>query len=202
MDLKKVTQYLELLEGKSEETVLQSLRGVGPELGSDDKNLIYTYLFPQPLLDREIIPKIQEYRKRSLSVRGFLRPNFGEVMILLGAYRGRQYGKYMRHLLHSFIESSEKLYVVEGTGTCTCGLCNKPLWEHEAWLGECAKDMSFGEQDRREYLAYGCPGSSQTLCVDCLIQLRTLHEILSVIEGKNYLGWGKPIKLGSETGKS
>ena len=200
-NLELTVKYLETLEGKNEEAVLAALKGI-KDLGRDQKNLIYVYLFPKPLLDMELVGKIQEYRKRIGSERGFLQPNIGETLLLLEAYRGRQYGKYIKHLLHSFIESSDKLYVIDGQGTCTCGICNKPLWEHTAWLSECNKNPNFGEQNRREFLAYGCSGSSKTLCTNCLIQLRYLHEILSEVEGKNYLGWGKPIKFGLEPGKS
>lgn len=202
MNLENAVKYLAVLEGKPEEQVMRALRGLGSELTPEEKNLIYVYLFPQPLLDREIIPKIQTYRKEKKSERGFLEANLGETLILLGAYRGRQYGKYIKHLLHSFIESSDKMYVLDGQGICSCGLCDKPLWEHTAWLNECDKNPSFGEQNRREFLAYGCPGSSQTLCTNCLIQLRNLHELLIVIEGRNYLGWGKPTKIGLSPWKS
>lgn len=192
-NLELVKQYIEVLRDKDEKKVLGSLKYLS-DLTRDEKNLIYTYLFPKPLLHLELPKVIIEGRGRH--TEGYLSENFEETLLLLRAYRTLQYKKYILHLLHSFIEDEKKIFVEEMKDPSghTCGLCKKVIYDYDYWKSLCDKNPAFGEQERKEYLAYGSTQSSQHICINCMIQLRNLHSILSVIEGPNYLSWGQPVK--------
>ena len=82
---------------------------VDQELSIEEKNLIYLYLFPRPLLDRQLPERVQSYRGKQS--QGFLQPNLGEIGLLVEAYRTEQYKRFMKHLFHSFT-NPEHLYPV------------------------------------------------------------------------------------------
>lgn len=179
--------YINILKGKSEKEVLSSLKGLGNELTPFEKNLIYVYLFPKPLKDRELITVLQDYRKQNGNERGSLEKDENEVLILLRAYRTSQYRRYMKHLLIAYVKNEDKVMVIDGQEREICGVCGKPLYQHKFWEIQCSKVPGYGEQDRKEYLALGTLESSQCMCLDCLTQLKYLNELLTDIEGPNYL---------------
>ena len=193
MKLDLVKKYIEILSGKEESRVMSALRGL-PDLDRDEKNLIYTYLFPKPLLHMELPSVIMSDRGKH--TEGHLSENFEETLILLRAYRTLQYRKFMLHLLHSFIEGdNEKVYVEEavpGREGYTCGICKKQLYDYRYWKSLCEKNPKFGEQERKEYLAFASTQSSQHICIDCMVQLQFLHKILLALEGPTYLSWIVP----------
>lgn len=185
--MENVRRFIEVLKGKEEKKVLGALKTLD-ELKPVEKNLIYTYLFPKPIMDRELPGIIINGRKSSgCPERGSLVPNDLETLILLRAFQTRQYKKYMLHLLHSFVQDESGIYVEENQDEFRCGTCGKTLYGFTTWKILCDKNPAFGEQDRREYLAYGSRQSSQHICLDCLIQLQNLNRILEGIEGKHYL---------------
>lgn len=54
--------YIDKLKDCDAHEVINSLR-VNPVLSVEEKNLIYLYLFPRPLLDRQLPERIIAYRK-------------------------------------------------------------------------------------------------------------------------------------------
>ncbi len=182
-----VRKYIEVLKGKEEKRVLSALKTLD-ELSPIDKNAIYTYLFPKPIMDMELPKIIMNGRKTNGgSDRGYLEPNDLETLILLRAYNTRQYKKFILHLLHSFVQDEKGIYVEDSQDEFKCGACGKLLYGFTTWKILCDKNPSFGEQERREYLAYGSSQSSQHICLDCMIQLQNLNKILEAVEGKHYL---------------
>jgi hypothetical protein len=55
------------------------------------------------------------------------------------------------------------------------------------WTEECKKFPQLEEKEKKEFLAFGSKQSSIELCLDCLIQLQGLNDILKILEGENYL---------------
>ena len=189
MDLQKVKYYIDNLGGKSKEDVLRIL-GNDEKLSDPEKNTVYLFLFGGKLLDRELPGRIQSARGRN--VAGYLVPEDSEIVLLIMAYKSKQYNRYILHLLHAFTDPS-KVFPLSGRFRETCGLCDKMIYHHEVWSEECKKFPQLGEQDKKEFLAYGSRESSIELCLDCLVQLQALNDVLKVLEGPNYLnpGWVK-----------
>ncbi len=180
-----VKGYINKFRGKDKATVYQELLALGSSLTSAEKNIIYAYLVPQNLLDGELVIQIQEKRKLSPEgLKGTMQPSDVDVPLLMNAYRTMQYGKYIKHLLHSFVKCrDDKLYILNSSEQLECGVCGKPI-------------HGIGVQDNRgnEYLAYGSSQSDIFMCPDCLMQLHVLDELLQEIEGRDYLTWGTVIK--------
>lgn len=159
---------------------------VDQELSIEEKNLIYLYLFPRPLLDRQLPERVQSYRGKQS--QGFLQPNLGEIGLLVEAYRTEQYKRFMKHLFHSFT-NPEHLYPVAGNGQCECALCGKNLYEEDVWNDMCTRFPGSDEKNKKEYLAYGSKNSSINLCLDCIIQLKETSILLEELEPGYLLDW-------------
>ena len=160
-NLKKYSDYL--LSGK-----INKLEGIEylknqSELDNNDRLLIYSYCYPRHILDRELPLHIQNFRKKSgNSGLGWLQPNFRESCILVEAFRTLQYGRFMRHLMHAFL-NPEKLSSCSGEGEDHCPICGKKIVYIDSWNSEIDKDS--------ETLAIMSSESSVCLCKNCLIQL-------------------------------
>lgn len=178
--------YISQLQGKELHEVLSILKG-STDLSTEEKNFIYLYLFPRPLLDMELPGRIMANRK-SQSV-GWLEPKLSEIALLVEAYKSEQYKRYIKHLIHSFRDPS-KLFPIDGDGQCNCGLCGKNLYEYGAWNTKCLQFPDSPEITRKEYLAFTSESSNISLCKDCLVQLNSLHETLETLE-PGYLDWTK-----------
>lgn len=183
-----IKKYIEVLKGKDEGRVIEALSGLN-DIDRIAKNTVYTYLFPRPIQHMELPKLIMEGRGADTS--GYLTSNDPETLILLRAYNTRQYGKYMRHLLHSFIQNTGSIFIENSPGVYECGSCGKKIYDYGSWKNICDNNPDFGEQNRREYLAYGSSQSSIHVCLDCMIQLQNLNNILEAIEGSNYLSLWK-----------
>ena len=166
--------------------VIESLRT--SSLSIPEKNLVYLYLYPRPLLDKELPGRIQENRRRLQGGEtGWLVPEISEVALLIEAYRTQQYKRFIKHLLHTFTGHGVEgnINPVQGYAQETCGLCGKRLFEWGAWNSEVDKfknTPSFPERDKKEYLAFGGKGSNISLCLDCIVQLQEVNRILETIE--------------------
>lgn len=155
--------------GKSKEDIIKSL-SENKVLSRSEKILLYRYLFPRPLLDRELPTRIIE--NRGESVNGYLTPELSEATLIIEAYRTPQYSRYIRHLMHSFLDPN-KIFPILGTkNDHECGICRKTITE----TGSSNIDTS------TETLAWGSEESDITLCINCLIQLKYANDILEVLE--------------------
>lgn len=164
--------------------VLQCL-SKSKKLNNLDKNLIYVYLFPRQLLDRELITRIEKYRNGLSNSTGFLYPNYGEITLLIEAYRTQQYSRYIKHLFHSFIkEDGDNVFPINGEGEHECGLCGKRIFEFTNWTN----NYSIND-NHKEFLSFGSSSTEISLCLDCLVQLKTAFNLLSNIEGVDFLDW-------------
>ena len=194
MDTKRVKDCINYFKDRSNEEVINSLKGSN-KLNNDEKNLIYLYLFPRQLLDRELPGRI--LKNRGTNLNGFLEPNISEAGLIIEAYRTRQYGRYIKHLFHSFVEGNEQIFPVAGEEFHECGLCTKKIAEHDTWEKTCKGTI---EESRKEFLAYGSSGTEITLCLDCLIQLKVAYDLLCEIEGPEFLDWRKKYEFNQQNG--
>lgn len=176
---------LNYLSNKNSDAVIEFLTRED-KLNNDEKNLLYFYLFPRKLLDRELPNRIIEYRKFCNMTNGFLIPNTGETALLIEAYKTEQYYRFMRHLMHSFIRSEDNVSPIKGNTTCNCCLCNKTLYNYDLWENLCKTHPEYNEQNKKEFLTFGSKESDVNLCLDCLIQLKNADEILKILE-PNYI---------------
>ena len=186
MDIKKFKEVVDLLRDKSKQEVLDYLKS-NNTFTSDEKNIIWIYLFPRPILDRESPSRIQENRKRlGNDGTGWREPNDSETGIFLELLKTSQYGNFMWHLLHSFT-NPENIYPVDGDIKTTCCLCGKPIYQYRVWKQKCQKYPETGESEKKEFLSFSSKQSNIELCLDCLIQLQNLNEWLKVLINPGYL---------------
>lgn len=184
-NIEKVKEYLEKLQESTKEVAYSELSG-NMGLTRDQKNLIWNYLFPEPLLDYELPSVVQKYLSGIGQIRGLLHPDPGMLSILVRALRTDQYGKFMKHLIIAFTDIN-KLFPVAGEGTTnTCPICGKTMYRYKTWKEKCKENPEFGEQDRGEYLAYGSTDSDLCLCKNCLVQLNNLNETMLRLD-TNYM---------------
>jgi len=166
--LKKYSDYL-LSEKIIREKGIEYLRNID-ELDNEERLLIYSYCYPRNILDRELPIHIQNLRKsQGNSGLGWLQPNFRESCILVEAFRTLQYGRFMRHLMHAFLDP-EKLSSCSGSGEDYCPICGKKIFYVDSWDSE--TDMN------EETKAIMSSESSVCLCKDCLIQLYTSKGLI------------------------
>lgn len=173
-----------LSQNYSKENALSILEG-REDLTREEKNFIYLYCFPRPLLDRELAPRVElEHKKRGdPGNRGSLIPNALDVTLILEASRTEQYGRFIKHLMHSFCDESN-LFKVSGINTFECPICGKLLSGENLW-----KVSQFSDPEK-EFLAIGSKKSSVILCLDCLIQLNASKDLVEYID-PSFLDWRK-----------
>lgn len=170
------------LRGKTKEEVIQVLGQV--QISPFQKNLLFIYVFPPIIQDRELLytyPKIREaYLKGEIS-----EPDLGqkELLLLMGAYRSEQYGKFIRHLLHSFIKNNgSSVYIDESLLDGYCAISGKHLFGFRLWSSICQPS-----DPSKNFLAYSSRNSELLMGRESLVRLQQLNQYLSVIEGPDYL---------------
>ena len=177
-DYKKHINYL-LDEHVSKEDSIKYLKSQG-DLNDEDRLLIYSYCYPRHLLDRELPNHIQYLRKsQGNNGMGWLKPFHREASILVEAYRGIQYGRFMRHLMHAFLEDQEKLGSCSGEGEDFCPICGKKILYVGSW--------NENTDPEAETLAIMSSDSSVCLCKDCMVQLAESYNLIEKIEGPGFL---------------
>ncbi len=155
------------------------------KINGREKLLIYSYCYPRKIGDYELPSIIANYRKtRGVDLKGSLIKDAEEACILVEAYRSLQYGRFMRHLMHAFIEKPEIISSVAGEGEDKCPICGKPVY----YIGSHDKNMDPSD----ETLAFMSSESSVCMCKDCLLQLAYSAELISMIEGPDFLKNWKP----------
>ncbi len=183
--------YVEKFKNSSQHDVLNQLK-INNDLSVEEKNLIYLYLFPRPLLDMELPQRIISNRKSNYP--GSITQNLSEIGLLVEAYRTEQYKRFIKHLIHSFIEHPEKIYQETGYQECKCGLCGKPLYQFNAWEEICSRSPGLPEVNEKKYLAYSSRDSNINLCLPCIIQLKGAADIIESLE-PGYLDWHNRYKI-------
>ena len=182
-NLKVFTDYL-LKNGIDQDKGRELIKS-SQKIGDLEKLLVYSYCYPRKIGDYELPSIIANYRKtRGIDLKGLLTKNPEEACILVEAYKGLQYGRFMRHLMHAFIEKPETISSVAGEGEDKCPICGKPVY----YIG--SHDKSMDPED--EMLAYQSSESSVCMCKDCLLQLAYSAEMISQIEGPDFLKNWKP----------
>lgn len=155
------------------------------ELTPEEKNLIFLYLFPRPLADKELPKRFQDVRVNE-NKYGSLIPNLNEVAIIIEAGKTLQYSRYIKHLLHSY-SSVENIHSIEGSNVCNCCLCNKEIYELTLWK-EFSKQYKSEEEQEKLFLAFGSTETDLPICMPCLLSLRKAIDIIDTID-PSFLNW-------------
>lgn len=185
--MENLENYVNNLSGISEEQ-FKSLMNNDNKLTREEKCYLYYYLFPKPLLDRELPSRILNARKDN--PKGELYPVLKEVCILIEACNTLQYSKFMKHILHSFTDPLS-MFPVLGNQYTYCPICGKKIFELDIWTN-LSKDYPI-EQDKKEFLAFGSKNSQLSVCIDCIIQLNEVFQIINRLN-PSFLDWRKGIK--------
>lgn len=151
-------------------------------LTRDEKNFVYLYCFPRPLLDRELPPRVikDHFLRGDISNRGSLSPNISDVSLILEAGRTEQYGRFIKHLMNAFCNEL-KLFKISDSNVHECPICGKKIFGEGIWT-----KIGSSIDPSREYLAFGSTGSSITMCLDCIVQLNAAKETVEAIDS-NFL---------------
>ena len=162
INAEKIKPFIDyLIQERTEKTTAQELLEQEPTLTQDEKRLIYMYCYPRPLLDRELPNRINNTN------------NFEKkVLLFVEACRTEQYGRYMKHLFHAFLENDGKqtFKITEDISEEDfCPLCGKKL----------ENNNTFGSKD-----------STSMLCDDCLKALIITRNIMEIID-PGFLDWTK-----------
>lgn len=192
--MENIKKYFIELKGIKDKKKIYEVLAAAQDLTSDEKNLIYFTKLPRPLLDMELPSRIMKYRGQE-NQKGFLTPNTQEIGLLLEALRTAQYSRFMFHNLHAFLGDGVEIFPVSGNEECECSLCRKKTYPYEKWAELCNQYPGTGEEENKEYLAFGSDHTKLTICLDCLVQLRSLHEFLKTVEGENYLDYKQRNKI-------
>lgn len=176
-----IKQIIENLKDKTRDEVMEYLRS-NNTLTPYQKNIVWVWLFPVNIGDYELPKIIMNNRGQDHQV-GYLEPNETEILTLLRAYRVKQYNRFMRHLLHATLKNPDKIYVAEETtiGEDECVVCRKPILSYNDWKENYPTDT------KKEYLSFSGDNTPFHFCMNCLLQLNELHNLLKSIEGDDYL---------------
>lgn len=161
-DLGKLKPYIDyLIDEKIPVDQGKDLISSCTKLNQISKNFIYLYCYPRPLLDRELPSRINntgDFDKK--------------VLLLCEACRTEQYGRYMKHLFHAFLDNdgSNVVRITEDLGEEDfCPLCGKKL----------ENNSTFGSKE-----------STSMLCDDCLKALIITRNVMEVLD-PSFLDWRK-----------
>jgi len=163
-NLEELKPYIDyLIEEKIPVDQGKKLIGSCNKLNQFDKNFIYLYCYPRPLLDRELPTRMNNTNNLNLEKK---------VLLLSEACRTDQYGRYMKHLFHAFLDKNGEnvIKIVKDLSEDDfCPLCGKKL----------ENNNTFGSND-----------STSMLCDDCLKALIITKNIMELID-PSFLDWKK-----------
>lgn len=173
--METVVKLINELTGKSEQEVLSILSSTS--LDPIDKNLVYLYLYPRPLMDKELPSRIIATRPNP---DGSLTPSPIESVLILEASRTPQYGRFIKHLFHAYLDPGT-IHPIEGSDIVHCCLCGKEFYELSLWK---CYSKQYGEEEVRDklFLAYGSTETNLPICIPCLLNLRRAIEIMEKID--------------------
>ena len=178
--MEKIKYYLEHFRssGLSSDDLLIRLGNIS-ELTSEEKNLIYLYLYPRPLADKELPQRFTNLRLGD-NKYGSLVPSLNEATLIIEAGRTLQYGRYIKHLLHSY-SNVEDIHSIEGSNVCNCCLCGKEIYETTLW-NSFKSQYGGTENDEKLFQAFGSTESNLPICIPCLLNLSQSIRIMKEID--------------------
>jgi hypothetical protein len=149
-------------------------------LESPEKALVRAYLWPrQNYLDGDLQRELEIARDASGIIGIQTEPEIKELCVFLEALRSQQYGVYLRRMIQKFTSSGGDVFPatsITGRDT-TCEVCGKQILYWPEWEQTKSSLESIGV-DPRSVLAYGHSGYPRCLCMNCIIQLNYLADIL------------------------
>ena len=174
--MKTVINYIANLKGKDSNEVLNIL-SKEPNLSPEDKNLVYLYLFPRPLKDRELPFRIMGVRK---DPKGKAEVSQNEVALILEAGKTEQYGRFIKHLFYSF-KDPNNIFPIEVSNIGNCCLCGKEVYEETLWK---SFSNQYGEEEitNKLFQAYGSIESDLSICLPCLLNLKQAIWLMEEID--------------------
>ena len=187
--MEKLESYVEKFKGGRNKREVMEILTVDQNLTREEKCYLYYYLFPRPLLDKELPKRIEAevLFGPANQKRGYLKPCLKEICLLLEATQTPQYSRFMMHVFHAFTDNDDYLYPISGNETRECPICGKTLLEFDSWTLR----SNNGEKDpNREFLAYGSTNSGLSMCLDCLVQLKEARLIIDNLN-PGFLDWTK-----------
>lgn len=187
--MNNLESYVNNLRGIPE-VEFKNLMNSNSELTRDEKCYLYYYLFPRPLLDKELPSRVFAARGNKYTGALPLHPETKEICMLIEACNTMQYSRFMKHVFHAFTDNEDKLFPMAGKETRECPICGKKIFEIDTWTYFCDKYPEQNEQNNRQYLAFGSTDSRLSLCLDCLVQLNFARKVIDCLD-PSFLDWRK-----------
>ena len=186
--MEKLEYFVNQFKGKEKRETMEAITN-NAELTREEKCYLYYFLFPRPLLDRELPSRIEKevLFGTANQRKGYLTPCLKEICLLIEACKTPQYSRFMKHVFHAFTDNDDYIYPILGEEKRECPICGKTLLEYDNWLKRCGEN---GKDPNREYLAFGSTDSRLSLCLDCIVQLKETRPIIDQLE-PDFLDWRK-----------
>lgn len=182
-NIKRIREYINSLCGYTSEKVLRVLRDA-TDITPEEKNLIFFYLFPRPLSDKELPKRIID--SRGEKYWGNKDLNITETILIIEAGRTAQYERFIKHLTHAFSDLS-KVFPIDGSDICNCCLCGKEIYEATLWRSF-SNQYKPEELEEKLFLAYGSTETDQPICLPCMINLCKAVEIYKELD-PGFIDW-------------
>lgn len=148
--------------------------GTSIDLTEDEKTFVGNYLHPEPLLDYELPSVVSNYQRKIVDD---IDPGF--LSILVRALKTRQYGKFIRHLMWSFLNPESIVLLENDQQIKSCPICGKTVYGYGIWSSAFRNTKEIGE---RKCLGYCSTKSDLYLDLDCLAHLKELERVMNIIE--------------------
>lgn len=171
-----IINYIKKLKGQDSDAVLNALNSA-TDLSVDEKNLVYLYLFPRPLMDKELQSRILSVRK---DPKGSAKISPIETTLIIEASQTEQYNRFIKHLFYSF-KDPNNIFPIEGSNIGNCCLCGKEVYEEILWKSF-SKQYGDEEITNKVFQAYGSVESDLPICLPCLLNLRHAIQIMEEID--------------------
>lgn len=171
-NLKPFIDYLKN-SGTTKEEALNLLLG-NKKLAPEEKRLILCYCYPRPLSDYGLPARVQEFMSTRCTTK------YPELII--EASETPQYGRFVRHLFHSFLSIS-KVGPAGGDTEKGCSICGKTVYGTDKMDGRPESDQ-----------AYTSSETSVFLCRNCLEQLIEAYSIIEDDINPGFLASNNPWK--------
>lgn len=188
MEIGKLKKYVDyLLEYNIDKDTGENMIKSDTNLNDEEKYLINCYVYPRKLLDRELPTRIfNEYGGNYINLVNKSRAvpvDYKLSSLIVESYRTAQYGRFIRHLMHSFLDKIESTSPIKGEEVESCAICGRSLYEFDIWEKKTANNPNLASEIvEKNYLAFGNTDTEIVLCKNCIKHLKVAYDIIDCFE--------------------
>jgi hypothetical protein len=169
-------EYFELVEDTRKLNNLDDIKSLVLSTNLGDTRLNYFILdyYSDPMYsDGELLKNIERHRGGS-QLNGSLTPDLDELRLLMQAFKSPQYNRFMHHIMNAY--GNRQIYPIMDDQVFECCICWKKTFGSIMYNRWYANDPS---DPKKEHQAFTVDGTKTTICLDCLVQLKTFIGLLT-----------------------